>query len=53
MGVTPMDLKAVREDLERRLAQSRRLSKLTGDPTTAELLRLLTLDLEQQLLDTK
>jgi hypothetical protein len=48
-----MDQKVLREDLERRLAQSCRLCRLAPDPTTEERLRLLILDLEQQLRDAK
>jgi CRP-like cAMP-binding protein len=48
-----MDQKVVRDDLERRLAQSRRLSNLIADPTTTERLKLLILDLERQLQDAK
>jgi hypothetical protein len=44
-----MDQKVPREELERRLAQSRRLVSLAPDPITIERLKLLALDLEQQL----
>jgi hypothetical protein len=37
-----------KEDLERRLEQSRRLSRVSNDPTTKERLDRLTDDLEAQ-----
>ena len=48
-----MDEKVTREELERRLAQSRRLSSFAADPITEERLNLLVLELEQQLLEAK
>ena len=48
-----MDQKSPREDLERQLEQSRRLSYSAADVLTTERLKALVLDLERQLRETK
>jgi hypothetical protein len=48
MGATPLSVSGRKEELERRLEQSRRLSKETNDPTTRNRLDKLIGDLKAE-----